>query len=148
MSEGQKPVLPLIRRTVRPNIDTIEEMLRDRPYAAQLLQFQVFFDMASMLEDLTAQIGSGKVDRLDITVTDEAQKVSQKTDTLPWICFDIHNDGVKDVFFENNSTSITEVAPIHSMESLRVDARGKNIMEILLKCRKGETTTVRLYGTY
>jgi len=145
-------------RIFRPGIDKLESIVKERPYAAQMLQLQILYDMAGMLEDISeslahfrsefrSTIPKGYVEPIELTVTDKISKITKnKYATMPWISFDLFNDGPNPVYVVVNRNFVTRRAPLNSGESLTVDMKAPIIEKIYLFCDKGNTASVRIYA--
>lgn len=133
-------------------------MSKDRPYALQLLQTQILYDVASMLDNLTEvtinfhqnwlkTIPEGKLEPLTLAITSSVTKLDSSVITsMPWMKFTIFNDGADAVYLMVNEEFIQERTPLNSGESLTVDMITPQIEKVQLVCLRGESCSVRIFA--
>jgi len=150
-------VLPR-KKTSLKKPDKIETIIKERPYAAQMIQLQILYDMAGMLEDIAESIAQlrsefrstiprGKIIPIELSLTDSITTLTREQyDTMPWMSFDLYNDGPDPVHVVVNEDFITEKAPLGSGESLKVDMKAPIIEKVMLYCGVGNTASVRIYA--
>jgi len=133
-------------------------MSKSRPYALQLLQTQILYDVASMLDNLTEEtvnfhqswlktIPKGKFEPLTLAITSSVTKLdSSIIETMPWMKFTIFNDGDDAVYLMVNEEFIQSRTPLNSDESLTVDMITPQIEKVQLICLQGESCSVRIFA--
>jgi hypothetical protein len=127
----------------------IEVAVKDRPYAQEVLQTQLLYDIASMIEELTesSKTPKGFVFPIIITV--------QETTTIdfvkemprePLFSITIFNDGPDDVYPSVNTYQ--KYAPLKPGESLSIDFRKPGIEKLYLDVDTGKKANIRGFGIY
>jgi len=144
----------------RPGIASIDQLIRERPYAAQLLEIQILYDMAGMLENMAEDMAmlrsefkdsrpQGHVGYVPVEVTEQETILRpQNQPTMPWRRMTIINDGEDLVWIYTTPRRVGEFqlekTPIPPGQDYEVDLRFPLIDEVILKCDSGETATVRI----
>jgi hypothetical protein len=136
----------------------IEEMAASRPYALMVIQTQILYDIAGMLEDMGEEIAQlrgewrqtvseGVFRPLTVHVTSEITTLDpSKVDTMPWMGFDIYNDGPAPVYMMVNEEYLQEKTPLNAGESLKVDMKKRQVAKITLHCPAGQEADVRIFA--
>jgi len=142
--------VPAITIKNRPSIDKLAQMLQERPYVANLIQFQLLYDMASILEDLLdltkSTIPEGKTIPREYTVTNKPTEIDRKMESsLPWRSMDLVNYGPNKLYVTINESRVVEKAPLAMGESMRIDFRAPKIERIVLLSTG--SSVVRMMGT-
>ena len=150
--------IPTLSMKDRPNIDSLQEMVKGRPYVMQIIQMQLLYDLCSMteshLEEITrlknlveGQIPEGKSIPREYTVTSTDIEVIDRNEenTLPWRSVEIVNFGPDKLYISINENISRNAASFTKGESLSVDFRAPKIEKVLLKSEG--SSTVRVYAT-
>jgi len=140
-------------------IRRLRSFTEERPYVQHALQTQILYDIASILEDMAFELTSfyqewkmtipeGRLIQLTVNVTDEPKELSPEEGVsyMPWISFDLYNDGPDPVYVMVNEEYLRYRAPIASGENLKVDMKKPLIRKIWLYCASGQTASVRMYA--
>ena len=152
------------KKNIKKTSATLEE-LAERPYAVQMIQTQILYDMAAMLEDLTetlanfyseykSTIPQGYLKEIRLTIIHEITSLTPILTPeykLPWISFDLFNDGPNPVFIFVNEKILsvtTEVPSLGAGESLQVNMKKPLIKRIYLLCASGHQANVRIFAKY
>jgi len=144
----------------QPSRDRLEQIIRERPYVAQLIQTQILYDMAGILENMSedmAQLRSefkdsrpqGLVGYVPVNVTEqETTLLPQNQPTMPWRKMTIINDGADPVWVYTSPRRAglfqLEKTPIPPGQDYEVDMRFPLIDQVVLKCDEGDSATVRI----
>lgn len=144
----------------QPAREKLEQIIRDRPYVAQLIQTQILYDIAGMMEDLVesvAQLQSefrnsrpvGMVSYIPFAVTDAETILKPKNQpTMPWRSMKIINDGEDSVYVytspRREGQFTLEKTPVPPGEDYVVDMRFPIIDEVVFICDKGNSTNIRI----
>jgi len=141
--------------------EKLEVLTRERPYVVQMIQTQILYDIAGMLEDLgktlidfhqdyQQTIPKGMLLPIELTITDKLTVIDRNTPrmNIPWMTFDIFNDGPDPVYIAVNKNYIEWIAPISIDESLTVNMRKTQVEKVLLQCKKGKKANVRIYALW
>ena len=149
--------IPVVRIRDRPPIDTLQEMMQGRPYVAQLVQMQLLYDMASILEDSLGEIGQlrkrmdemvpeGKLYPREYNITSsKSLEIDKKLETtLPWRSFELTNYGPNKLFVMINDQRLVEEGALTMGELMNVDLKSPKITKITLLSEG--TSSVRIYG--
>lgn len=138
--------------------EEIQKMAKERPYALELLQTQILYDIAGMLEQQGEElinfhqhwqktIPKGVFEPLTLTITQLPTTLDPKiVESMPWMKFTIYNDGDDAVYIMINEEFIQDRTPLNSGENLTVDMITPQIEKILLLCLPGETCSVRIFA--
>lgn len=136
----------------------IEMITKERGYVQQAIQTQILYDMASLLEDMgktlvdfhqdwKETIPKAKLRPLELTITQNITRLDPtNTYDMPWMTFDLSNDGPDPVYVTINEEELIEKAPLNSGDSLTVDMKKRNIRKLYLFCGQGNTAQVRIYA--
>lgn len=134
------------------------EELAERPYAVQMLQLQILYDMAGMLEDIAetlahhqsefkSTIPQGKLEPIGLLITDTRTVLKKENcPTMPWITFNLFNDGPNPVYVDVNKDQPSLTAPLAIGDAIQVDMKVPKIKRVLLICSSGNTAAVRIYA--
>jgi len=144
----------------QPSRESLERIIRERPYVAQLIQTQILYDMADFLETMTEDMSQlraefkdsrpqGHVGYVPVEVTEQETILRpQNQPTMPWRRMTIINDGEDLVWIYTTPRRVGEFqlekTPIPPGQDYEVDLRFPLIDEVILKCDSGETATVRI----
>jgi hypothetical protein len=135
----------------------VEVMAKERPYALQMIQMQILYDIASLLEELTERttrfhssweetIPVGEFKSLTYPITDRVTELSPKTiESMPWRAFTIFNDGPSPIYLVINEDFPQTRTPVNMGENLTVNMTKRKIEKIYLNCAAGLTSTVRIF---
>lgn len=131
-------------------------MLKERPYAIQMMQLQILYDIASILEDISetnaqhysefkATIPEGEVEPIALNVTAQVTHLrKQDYPTMPWISMTVFNDGPNPVFIGVPYRPVE--APLVMGEQLAINMVERKIKKVLLVCGPGNVAAVRIYA--
>lgn len=141
-----------------PSMDKVKSMIKDRPFAIQLIQTQILYDMASMNKKMMDKISrleeqfSKTLPRGDLILreytvvsTNPTRILAKEESTMPWISFDITNDGKSFLYVSLDKEKFTERCSLAMGESKTIDMKTPIIGEILLY--SAGTSVVRIYAT-
>lgn len=164
MPDDDKPIAVIDRRDkpriARPNIDVdnVDVMLKDRPYALQMIMLDTFFAMADFLEDTRAEImelrrmfsdmvPEGRFIPLDYIVSSDKPVVIDKQEerTLPWNAFRLYNDGPDPLAVSVNKDVVTKSGALAPGEFIDVDMKAPKVDMLVLECTD-TSTDVRIYA--
>jgi hypothetical protein len=142
--EETKPLLRMPGRitSVKDNVQKIDS---SRPYAQQAIQTAILSDMAGFMEDvmltLKEQIPEGTFRPLIFQVPwpkalalNQLVSIQGQNLYLPWIAFDIHNDGPSPIYMTVNSTYEETNTPIYPTEHLRIEMKVRQISDVIIVC--------------
>jgi hypothetical protein len=118
-------------------------MIKDRPYAATMVQTQILYDIASMLEELVETIPKGVARGVTLSIGSTPTVITDTLD-MPWITVDVFNDGPDPVYVAVNEEHVIN-PPLYKGESLKVDMVKPKIEKLCLFCDDGKTATIRLF---
>ena len=134
----------------------IETVVKDRPYALSVLQTQILYDMAGMIESLLEKIGrieslivkpEGKIYTVDIEV-DKLTVINFAEDYPRTMLYSItlFNDGPDDVSVSVNSYENRLI--LKAGESVDLNFGSPVIKTLLLDVELGRKAKVRGVGVY
>jgi hypothetical protein len=134
----------------------IETVVRDRPYALSVLQTQILYDMAGMIESLLEKISKieslivkpeGKIYTVDVTV-DRLTVINFVEDYPRTMLYSItlFNDGPDDVNVSVNSYENRLL--LKSGESVDLNFSSPVIRTLLLEVEIGRKARIRGVGIY
>ena len=141
--------IPIVTLRNRPSIDKIGQMISERPYIANLLQVQILFDMAGMLENLldvtTSMVPEGRMYPREYVVSSTRPlEIDRKLESsLPWRSVLILNNGPGELYVGINESRAVQKAPLLSGESMTVDFRAPRIEKIVLESVGSSSVKVR-----
>jgi len=141
--------LPVITIKNRPSMNKIGEMVKERPYVAQLIQVQILYDLAGMMEDLLdttkSMVPEGKtIPREYIVPSTRALEIDHKLESsLPWRSIDVTNNGPDELYVTINENRVVEKAPLLKGESMSIDFRAPRIGRIILSSVGSSSVKVR-----
>lgn len=123
----------------------LQELIENRPYVIQILQTQLLYDIAGMIDELKtefeATVPEGFVMNYELTVVNEYTIEARK----PFFSFTLVNDGPDPVYYFVNKRLPAQVeTPVNPGEHSDVDFRRGVVWKIILYCRPGETASVRV----
>lgn len=136
----------------------VEEMAKERPYALQVIQMQILYDMADLLEELVERntrfqtsweetIPKGELEPLTFAITDMPTELSPRTvGSMPWMRFTLHNDGPNPVFIMVNEEYIQNRTPLNIGEHITVDMVKPKVDKVYLHCAPTLTASVRIFA--
>lgn len=140
------------------NVDQITGLAQNRPYVLQVMQTQILFDIAGLMEELVEGQNQLRSDfksfletelweRYQYAISDVMLELySPNVITMPWTKFTLFNDGPDDLYMAVNSELKNLKAPIRAGESLPVDKKKAQIRMVRLQCIPGETTSIRIFA--
>ena len=142
------------------HVEKLKSMVAERPYAAGILGLQLLDDLVDVMEDtlekisqlatdFRAEIPRGKIIPRVVIVpaTQRPVEISSKTDkTIPWISFDIFNDGPGSIYITVNEDYVIETSWLALGESLTVDMKVPIIEKIYLHAVAAVAATVRIFA--
>lgn len=106
-------------------------------------------EMSGFRRSFDETMPEGRLKLLELSITEAFTELTKtNTPTMPWIAFDIFNDGDDPVHVEVNDREFTtKKAPLHEGDGLRVDMK-KPIIEFvrLYTEEAGNTASVRIYA--
>jgi hypothetical protein len=127
----------------------ISMLSRERPYALQVVQMQILYDIAGMLEEIMGYIQrpKGYVYPIKITVT-EATYIDfiNEMPHTPLFAITLYNDGPDDVYPSVNIHQ--KNVPLKPGETFSVDFRSPIIERLYLDVDVGKKAVVRGFGLY
>lgn len=123
----------------------LRELTENRPYVIQILQTQLLYDIAGMIDELKTRfeetLPEGFVMNYELTVVDEHTIKAHK----PFFSFTLVNDGPDPVYYFVNRRLPAQVeTPVNPGEHSVVDFRRGVIWKIILYCPPGDTASVRI----
>lgn len=125
--------------------DKLRELIETRPYVIQILQTQLLYDIAGMIDELKtefkATVPEGFVMNYELTVVNEYTIEARK----PFFSFTLINDGPDPVYYFVNKRLPAQVeTPVLMGEHSDVDFRKGVVWKIILYCPPGDTASVRI----
>jgi hypothetical protein len=138
----------------KPEETQLEDIVKNRPYVAQILQLTMLYDIASLLDEsverllrienaITAEHPKGLLGHKELTVTELIEWEPPKT----WFSGALHNYGPNTVYVQTNDKSL-EFVPVGNDEDLEIDFKTAKIEKIYFKCTKGESARIKIIGKY
>lgn len=136
----------------------IEKMSKERPYALQVIQTQIMYDVAGLLEELVERQNSfqssweetvprGDFKPLTVPVTDQITQLKpENTPTMPWLSATMYNDGPGSVYMTINEEYAQEKTPLRSGEHLNIGLIKRKICNVYLTCAPGQTASLRIFA--
>lgn len=88
----------------------------------------------------------GKVDSLNLDITDVVTDLSQLAKYMPWISFSLFNDGPDAIYISVNEDVADMDTPINKGEPFQADMGKRKIDKVLIVCAAGGHSSVRLYA--
>jgi hypothetical protein len=138
------------------NEDEIEFISRERPYVLFVMQTQMLYDIASMLEETIERLMN--IERLLAKPRGYIYSINRVVDRLtvidftkeyprsPLFAITLFNDGPNDVYVSINEYQ--KVTPLKPKDSISVDMRCPVIEVLYLDVDEGKKTSIRGFGTY
>lgn len=150
---------PVVRIRERPPARKIEAMMQERPYVIALREIQLLDDLVGVMEDTLVEMASlrrefsstipiGKIIPRDFTVTQARPVELSREDekTLPWISFDMFNDGPGSVRVTVNEDLEIPKSWIAMGESLTVDMKAPIIKRIWFHTLTAVQASIRIFA--
>lgn len=144
----------------QPSRESLERIIRERPYVAALIQTQILYDMADFLETMMEDMSQlrsefkdsrpqGHVGFVPVPVTDqETFLLPSNQPTMPWRRMTIINDGDDLVYVYTSPRRVSafqlEKTPIPPGQDYQVDMRFPLIDQVILICDEGDSANVRI----
>lgn len=138
-NNDNKEIVP----TEKPTDEAIREMSQSRPYVIDIMQTQLLYDIASMLEQ---RLPEGIIRPIDLSITQKTTVLEPPNEEMPWFAFTIFNDGPSPVFFEVNKDFMTRKASLSRRDQISIDMFKDGIHKLILYCDVGNTAAVRIYA--
>jgi hypothetical protein len=128
--------------------------LRERPYALLVIQTQLLYDLAGMVDDLVERLARIESARpkgyvYHITVVVDKLVVLDFVKGHPYaplIAVTLYNDGPDEVYPSVNGHQ--KVAPLKPGETLTIDYHAPLIERLYLDVDEGRSANIRGFGTY
>jgi hypothetical protein len=132
----------------------LEIVLRERPYALLVIQTQLLYDLAGMVDDLVERLARIESARpkgyvYHITVVVDKLVVLDFVKGHPYaplIAVTLYNDGPDEVYPSVNGHQ--KVAPLKPGETLTIDYHAPLIERLYLDVDEGRSANIRGFGTY
>jgi hypothetical protein len=145
MAQEEEPPLQRGLARVGRVKDNIQQIDASRPYAQQAIQTAILTDMAGFMEDvmmtLKEQIPEGAYTPFTFTVSGTTPldlnplvAVQGRYLGLPWMAFDIFNDGPSQVYMTVNRKYTDSQTPLYPREHIRIEMKTRQIGEVMLSC--------------
>lgn len=139
----------------KPEEKQLEDIVKNRPYVAQILQLTMLYDIAGLLDEaverllrienaITAEHPKGLLGHKKLTVTDLG--VEWEPPAM-WFSGSLHNYGPNTVYVQTNDKSL-EFVPVETDEEVDFDFKTAKIEKIYFKCARGETANIKIIGKY
>jgi|YelNatPaOPRAMG01_1025707.scaffolds.fasta_scaffold31800_4 hypothetical protein len=129
--------------------DMARIVVKDRPYALQVVQTQILYDIAWMLEEVLGRLQrpKGYIHPIAVTVT-EATYLDFVIGMphSPLFSITIYNDGPDDVYPSVNIHQ--KNVPLKLGESLQIDCQAPKIERLYLDVEEGRKAYIRGFGIY
>ena len=166
MATREGPLEQVTKRRER-----LREMVEGRPYAQQVIQMEILYDMASMLSKMVPSLNrmaesldeaAERLVRIQNALEAEHPKGFldgptnhlQITDAIHeyvtphvWLSLYAYNYGPNTVFIQTNDRSL-QFYEVQKNEDMNADFKTPTITRVFLKCAKGETAEVKLLGKW
>ena len=137
----------------------ITVLAKERPYALMMIQTQLLYDIAGMLDQIIEElinfrqefkrtIPEGVMRPIQVEVTDKVFHLTPQVEpSMPWMSATIFNDGPDPVYVSVHpkNWAVKADAPLKANESVQIDVKDKRIDFIALWCEKGKTASVRIF---
>lgn len=141
----------MLRKTVKQMVE--EEIVKVKvPLDTILLDdiagmlADISFEIANFRQEWKATLPKGKVNPLEFSVTEKFIKLTPaEVSSMPWVTFDVFNDGPDGVYVIVNQDYVTKKAPLKKDENLTVDMKRPIIEKVYLFCGTGKKASVRIY---
>jgi hypothetical protein len=133
----------------------LEIVLRERPYALLVIQTQILYDLAGMIENAIERLAriesaskpKGYVHHITVVVNKLVVLDFVKGHPYaPLIAVTLYNDGPDEVYPSVNGHQ--KVAPLKPGETLTIDYRAPMIERLYLDVDEGRSANIRGFGTY
>jgi hypothetical protein len=122
---------------------------RERPYALQVVQTQILYDIAGMLEEALGRLQrpKGYIHPITVTVTEATYlDFVLGMPHSPLFSITLYNDGPDEVYPSVNSHQRN--VPLKPGESLNIDCHSPAIERLYLDVDEGKKALVRGFGLY
>jgi hypothetical protein len=138
----------------RPSRSQLEIVLRERPYALLVIQTQILYDLAGMIEDAVERLAriesarpKGYVHQIKVVV-DKLIVLDflKERPYTPLFAITLYNDGPDDVYLSVNDYQ--KITPLKSGETLTVDYHAPLIERLYLDVDEGRSAFIRGFGIY
>jgi hypothetical protein len=127
----------------------IETVVKDRPYALSVLQTQILYDMASMLEEVIKLLTKPKGKVYPIKITVEKMTILDFINGYPHtplFSITVYNDGPDDVYIGvNDHQDHTE---LKFGENLNIEFTAPKIERLIFDVGDGKKANIRGFGVY
>jgi hypothetical protein len=138
----------------KPEETQLEDIVKNRPYVAQILQLTMLYDIAGLLDEsverllrienaITAEHPKGLLGHKELIITKLTEWEPPKT----WFSGSLHNYGPNTVYVQTNDKSL-EFVPVKVDEDLEFDFKTAKIQRVYFKCASGETANIKMIGKY
>jgi len=137
----------------KPSERELDAIIRERPYALLVLQTQILYDVAGMIEEALERLEKGlakprgltfpvKVFVDKLVVIDFVKGLPH----APLFSITIYNDGPDEVYPSLNEHQ--RIAPLKPGESLNIGLGTPEIERLYLDVDEGKKASVRVFGVY
>ena len=127
----------------------VEILAKERPYSLMVIQTQILYDLASMMENLLelSKKPEGRLCPINLTVTEPTYiDFVRDYPGRPLFSISIFNDGPGSVYPGVNE--VQDSTPLKSGESVRFEYTSPKIRALHLYINEGETAVIRGFGVY
>jgi len=140
----------------KPSENYVETITRDRPYALEVMQTQLLYDVASMMEEAVDRLTrieellvkpKGYICPIKLTI-DRPTIIdfSKEYPYTPLFSLSLFNDGPDEVYVGINIEQ--KVTPLKAGESFEAELYAPNIKRLYLYVEAGKTANIRGFGIY
>jgi hypothetical protein len=137
------------------NREKLKALMNERPYAQQVIQSQLLYDIASMMEDLLERVTKlesimkkpqGRI--LPININVEGTKILRFVEEFPFtplFSLTLFNDGPADVYI--NTEVLQTVTPLKPYDNFNINMENPVIKELIFVVKQGNAQ-IRGFGIY
>jgi len=123
-------------------------MTEEKKVRPEVLQLAILDEVAERLcileELMKAEVPEGAVEPIEKFLITETRRPFRPL--KPWFSISIINDGTHDVFCIVNTAKSFEEHRILEHETYTIDMRRAKVIDALMWCNHGETSSVRIVG--
>jgi len=137
----------------KPSERELDSIIKERPYALLILQTQILYDVAGMIEEALERLEKGLAKPrgliFPLNVLVDKMVVIDFVKGLPYtplFSITIFNDGPDEVYPSVNE--LQKQTPLKPGEQLNIDARGAGIERLYLDVDANKKAYVRGFGLY
>jgi hypothetical protein len=133
----------------------LELLSRERPYALLVIQTQILYDIAGMIEDVVGRLAriepatrpKGYVHHIKVVVDKLVVLDFVKGHPYaPLVAITLYNDGPDEVYPSVNEHR--KITPLKPGETLTIDYHAPTIERLYLDVDEGRNAIIRGFGTY